>query len=187
MMKKIWRIVKSVLLALLVLFFIDFFCFFSAVPPPVSGFVLLFGFSPRYSKIMEIPVEANGKTVACGLYRRDGSPFLLVGPYPFLKDQSDFFFVAKDFVQVRFLDDKTDDWTRIFKWVWIMQDMDPNGWDSYAPCYSFNETRTPDPKTGIVAFTLADCEKNGSVHYRFSIPKHLIDALPEYRENRRKD
>lgn len=107
MLKKIWRIVKSVLLALLVLFFIDFFCFFSAVPPPVSGFVLLFGFSPRYSKIMEIPVEANGKTVACGLYRRDGSPFLLLGPYPFLKghpflgDRSDFFFIGRDRVMGR--------------------------------------------------------------------------------------
>ena len=152
MLKKIWRIVKSVLLALLVLFFIDFFCFFSAVPPPVSGFVLLFGFSPRYSKIMEIPVEANGKTVACGLYRRDGAPFLLLGPYPFLKDQSDFFFVAKDFVQVRFLDDKTDDWTRIFKWVWIGMDLDPNERNSGAPSYVFQESRVFDPATEQIHF-----------------------------------
>lgn len=64
-------------------------------------------FSSRYTEVMEIPVERGGKTVPCKLYRRDGSPFLLLGPYPFLKghpflgDRSDFFFIGRDRVMGR--------------------------------------------------------------------------------------
>ena len=130
MLKKVWSILKGIFLALLVMFAIDVAFFSRSISPPIATYALRFsGFIPRYSKVMEVSVESNRKIVPCSIYRRDGSPFLLLGPYPFLKEQSDFFFVTKDFVQVRFLDEKTDDWTRIFKWVWIDQDMDPNGRD----------------------------------------------------------
>ena len=110
-------------------------------------------FSSRYSEVMEIPVEHGGKTVPCKLYRRSGAPFLLLGPYPFLKEQSDFFFIARDRVFGRALDEKSDDWTRIFKWVWIAQDLDPGGEDSIVPHYRFDTEHAEDPATGLVHFT----------------------------------
>jgi len=65
-----------------------------------------------------------------------------------------------------------------------MQDMDPNGWDSYAPYYSFKETRVLDPKTDNIVFTLTNRDEYKDAHYSFSIPKRLIDALPEYCEKK---
>ena len=139
------------------------------------------GFAPRYAEVMDIPVERDGKTVMCKLYRRDGSPFLLLGPYPFLKEQSDFFFIARDRVFGRALDEKSDDWTRIFKWVWIVQDLNPGRADSIVPHYFFDARRAEDPATGLVHFTCSANSAGEEETLRFSIPKHLIGALPEYR------
>ena len=144
------------------------------------------GLAPRYSEVMEIPVEHGGKTVPCKLYRRSGAPFLLLGPYPFLKEQSDFFFIARDRVFGRALDEKSDDWTRIFKWVWIAQDLDPGGEDSIVPHYRFDTEHAEDPATGLVHFTCSVNSSGEEETFRFSIPKHLIDALPEYREKAEK-
>jgi len=116
-------------------------------------------FCPRYSEVMEIPVDGNGTVVPCKLYRRDGAPFLLVGPYPFQEEtplwnaQSDFFFVGRDRVMGRMLDEKTDDWTLKHKWVWIGMDLDPQGRDSMAPSFFFDVKRAEDPATGLVHIT----------------------------------
>ena len=115
-------------------------------------------FSSRYSEVMEIPVEHGGKTVPCKLYRRSGAPFLLLGPYPFLKghpllgDRSDFFFIGRDRVMGRALDEKTEDWKLKYKWVWIGMDLDPNERNSQAPSYIFHSTCVFDPQTDNVHF-----------------------------------
>ena len=145
------------------------------------------GLMPRYHAVMDIPVERGGKTVPCKLYRRSCSPFLLLGPYPFKPDalpgkpRSDFFFIEREHVRGRCWDDYLNDRAFFRKWLWIASDLDPGEIDSIVPNYYFDVKRGEDPATGLVHFT---CSANSAVEeetFRFSIPKHLIDALPECR------
>ena len=150
------------------------------------------GLVPRYHAVMEIPVEHGGKTVPCKLYRRSGSPFLLLGPYPFKPDalpgkpRSDFFFIEREYVRGRCWDDYLNDRAFFRRWLWISSDLDPDGVDSIVPHYRFDTKRAEDPATGLVHFTCSANSSGEEETFRFSIPKRLIDALPEYREKAEK-
>ena len=111
------------------------------------------GAVPQYKAIMDVPVEANGKTTRCKLYQRDGAYYLLVGPYPFDERQSDFFFIGRNETLGRGLGEETEDWNTYFGRLYIFFDLTPEDTDASAPAYFFDTKRAEDPATGLVHFT----------------------------------
>ena len=95
-----------------------------------------FGVIPIYTKQETVSIQSGDKTITANLYTRRGAPYVLVGPYPF-PEQRDFFFVHKDLVVGRCLDEKIEgDFLRLFKWLLICFDLSDHP-DAMAPCYSF--------------------------------------------------
>ena len=95
-----------------------------------------FGAVPVYTKQGPVEIRSKNKTISAGIYTRKGAPYVLVGPYPF-PEQDDYFFVRKNEVVGRCLDDKVEgDSIRLFKWLLICFDLSDD-LDAMAPCYSF--------------------------------------------------
>jgi len=91
---------------------------------------------PIYTNRGSVPIQSGDKIIAASVYTRQGAPYALVGPYPF-PEQKDFFFVRKNEVVGRCLDDKVEgDFFRFFKWLVIGFDLSSNI-DAWAPHFSF--------------------------------------------------
>ena len=192
MRNKIKKVFSGFLLGsavLFVIFFVDAAWMIGRGTPRVftSAILNLCGIMPGYKAVMDVPVEMNGKTFLCSLYLKEGAYYLLVGPYPFCKRQSDFFFIGRSMVLGRGLGDETNDWVTFLNRLYIFFDLTPGDEDASAPYYPFQTIRERDPATGLVHFTCSAKSAAGEETFRFSIPKHLIDALPEYRGEKRKE
>ena len=99
-------------------------------------FLLICELVPIYTNRAPVPIQSGDKIIAASVYTRQGASYALVGPYPF-PEQKDFFFVRKDKVVGRCLDDKIEgDFFRMFKWLVIGFDLSDN-LDAMAPCYYF--------------------------------------------------
>ena len=96
----------------------------------------LFGAVPVYTKQGPVQIQSGDKIIAASVYTRQGAPYVLVGPYRF-PERKDYFFVRKDEVVGRCLDEKIEgDSIRLFKWLLIGLDLSDD-LDAMAPCYSF--------------------------------------------------
>ena len=95
-----------------------------------------FGLTPIYTNRGPVTIQTGDKIIAASVYTRQGAPYALVGPYPF-PEQKDFFFIRKNEVVGRCLDDKIEgDFFRLFKWLFIAFDLSSN-LDAWAPHFSF--------------------------------------------------
>ena len=95
-----------------------------------------FGLVPIYTNRGQVQIQSGDKNIAASVYTRKAAPYVLVGPYRF-PERKDYFFVRKNEVVGRCLDDKIEgDSIRLFKWLLICFDLS-NDLDAMAPCYSF--------------------------------------------------
>ena len=134
------------------------------------------GLTPRYYRAGTTVLFSNGTPFRVKVYKRAGAPYLLVGPYRFLPEQSDFFFVTNNVVVGRVLDDKTMDWKEIAGDLFIYFDLS-SGTDSMAPCYYFHADIKRNTETGIVQYNIHPNPKAGwKEHIVFSIPVSLLKS-----------
>lgn len=95
-----------------------------------------FGLIPIYTNRGQVSIQSGDKIIAARVYTRKAAPYVLVGPYPF-PERKDYFFVRKNEVVGRCLDEKTEgDSIRLFKWLLICFDLSDDV-DTMVPCYSF--------------------------------------------------
>ena len=115
------------------------------------------------------------------IYKQNGKPFLLVGPYEFADDYNDFFFVSKDYV-IRTATDKGGEWFKLGNYLFIYDDM--TLWDRVRAPFWFDATKNDgkislNPQTSCYDFklNLGDSDKHP---FLFSIPaKYFTNEMPD--------
>ena len=135
-----------------------------------------FGVIPIYTKQETVSIQSGDKTITANLYTRRGAPYVLVGPYPF-PEQDDYFFVRKNEVVGRCLDDKIEgDFFRLFKWLLICFDLSDDP-DAMAPCFYFKSKIRYDEAMSIYRylFILNDNRPDREqVEVSFSVDKRFL-------------
>ncbi len=139
-------------------------------------FLAPFGVIPIYTKRGPVEIRSENKTVLAGIYTRKGAPYVLVGPYPF-PEQDDYFFVRKNEVVGRCLDDKVEgDSIRLFKWLLICFDLSDDP-DAMAPCFYFKSTIRYDETKSIYRYQVIlndDRPEQPQVEVSFSVDKRFL-------------
>ena len=135
-----------------------------------------FGLIPIYTKQGTVSIESGNKTRTANIYTRRGAPYVLVGPYPF-PEQRDFFFVHKDMVVGRCLDEKIEgDFLRLFKWLLICFDLSDHP-DAMAPCFYFKSKIRYDEAKSIYRYQVIlndDRPEQPQVEVSFSVDKRFL-------------
>ena len=136
-----------------------------------------FGIVPVYTKRGSVEIRSENKTISAGIYTRKGAPYVLVGPYPF-PEQDDYFFVRKNEVVGRCLDDKVEgDSIRLFKWLLICFDLSDDHLDSWAPSFNFKSTIRYDETKSIYRYQVIlndDRPEQPQVEVSFSVDKRFL-------------
>ena len=136
-----------------------------------------FGVIPIYTKQETVSIQSGDKTITANLYTRRGAPYVLVGPYPF-PEQDDYFFVRKNEVVGRCLDDKIEgDFFRLFKWLLICFDLSDDHLDSWAPSFNFKSTIRYDETKSIYRYQVIlndDRPEQPQVEVSFSVDKRFL-------------
>ena len=139
-------------------------------------FLAPFGVIPIYTKRGPVEIRSENKTILAGIYTRKGAPYVLVGPYPF-PEQRDFFFVHKDMVVGRCLDEKIEgDFFRLFKWLLICFDLSDDP-DSMAPCFYFKSKIRYDETKSIYRYQVIlndNRPDREQVEVSFSVDKRFL-------------
>ena len=135
-----------------------------------------FGAVPVYTKRESVEIRSENKTISAGIYTRKGAPYVLVGPYPF-PEQDDYFFVRKNEVVGRCLDDKIEgDFFRLFKWLLICFDLSDDP-DAMAPCFYFKSKIRYDETKSIYRYQVIlndDRPEQPQVEVSFSVDKRFL-------------
>ena len=135
-----------------------------------------FGMIPIYTKQETVSIQSGDKTITANLYTRRGAPYVLVGPYPF-PGQDDYFFVRKNEVVGRCLDDKIEgDFFRLFKWLLICFDLSDDP-DAMAPCFYFKSKIRYDEAMSIYRYQVIlndDQPEQPQVEVSFSVDKRFL-------------
>lgn len=154
-------------------------CFVTSGTGQISGPVLsATGLIPCYPYAETITVSCGGEKVPCRIYYKAGAPYVLIGPFHFGNGRYDFFFVRKNDVVGRGLDDKTADWrTHWFgAFLFICFDLDPDGIDSWCPNDSFSGVRIRyDRETDSMVYLIPPSQ--GLREIRFSVPCKYLNTL----------
>lgn len=104
----------------------------------------IFGANSVYTDQGKVTIRSPNQTVEGRIYFRKESPYILIGPYPF-PAQDDFFFIRKDCVVRRILDEKIEgDFFRLYKWLFISFDLSSR-LDAMAPHVSLDTEIRYDP------------------------------------------
>ena len=135
-----------------------------------------FGEIPIYTKQETVSIQSGDKTITANLYTRRGAPYVLVGPYPF-PEQDDYFFVRKNEVVGRCLDDKIEgDFFRLFKWLLICFDLSDDP-DAMALCFYFKSKIRYDEAKSIYRYQIMlndDRPDRPQVEVSFSVDKRFL-------------
>ena len=136
----------------------------------------LFGLVPVYTNQGTVSIQAGNKSITTGIYTRKGAPYVLIGPYPF-PEQRDFFFVNKDMVVGRCLDEKIEgDSLRLFNRLLICFDLS-DAPDAMAPCFYFKSTIRYDETKSIYRYQVIlndDRPNSEKVEVSFPVDKRFL-------------
>ena len=100
-----------------------------------------------YRKSGEAAAMIGGKRKTLSIYKAENKPFLLVGPYVFGPGEFDFFFVNRKQVVRTATDKGGDEWLRLGKWLFIVDDL--TGDDDYRLRTSVGEDLRMDPESSV--------------------------------------
>ena len=136
-----------------------------------------FGLIPIYTNRGQVSIQSGDKIIAARVYTRKAAPYVLVGPYPF-PERKDYFFVRKNEVVGRCLDEKTEgDSIRLFKWLLICFDLSDDHLDSWAPSFNFKSTIRYDETKSIYRYQVIlndDRPEQPQVEVSFSVDKRFL-------------
>ncbi|MBQ9337400.1 MAG: hypothetical protein IJS14_08905 [Lentisphaeria bacterium] len=136
-----------------------------------------FGLVPVYTDQGTVSIQAGNKSITSGIYTRKGAPYVLIAPCPF-HEQNDFFFIRKNEVVGRCLDDKIEgDFFRLFKWLLICFDLSDGHLDSWAPSFNFKSTIRYDETRAINRYQVIlndDRPEQPQVEVSFSVDKRFL-------------
>ena len=135
-----------------------------------------FGLVPVYTNQGTVSIQAGNKSITTGIYTRKGAPYVLIGPFPF-HEQKDFFFIRKNEVVGRCLDDKIEgDFFRLFKWLLICFDLSDDP-DAMAPCFYFKSKIRYDEAMSIYRYQVIlndNRPDREQVEVSFSVDKRFL-------------
>ena len=75
-----------------------------------------------YHEAGTVTLQYEGKQIPVPVYKREGRPFLLIGPHRFFGDE-DFLFVSPDLVVATATDKGGGSWNRIGRFLLVLDDM----------------------------------------------------------------
>ena len=136
-----------------------------------------FGLVPIYTNRGQVQIQSGDKNIAASVYTRKAAPYVLVGPYRF-PERKDYFFVRKDEVVGRCLDEKIEgDSIRLCKWLLICFDLSSDHLDAGAPSFNFKSTIQYDETKSIYRYQVIlndDRPEQPQVEVSFSVDKRFL-------------
>ena len=95
-----------------------------------------------YHEAGTVTLQYEGKQIPVPVYKREGRPFLLIGPHRFFGDE-DFLFVSPDLVVATATDKGGGSWNRIGSFLLVLDDMTSKD-RLRIPYWNLLKNRSPD-------------------------------------------
>ena len=123
-----------------------------------------------YHEAGTVTLQYEGKQIPVPVYKREGRPFLLIGPHRFFGDE-DFLFVSQDLVVATATDKGGGSWNRIGSFLLVLDDMTSKD-RLRIPYWNLLKDRSPD--VGVTSV-------NGTREYRVIVDdgRKLTFRIPE--------